>query len=58
LREGLNDVGGGLGTTIGDTGFGFGVVIVVPVFVEVVGRADCEFDLPRVVGVRFLGVDV
>jgi hypothetical protein len=60
LREVLKEVGGGLGTTIGDTGFGFGVAIVVPVVVEVVERVDCDFDfdLPRVVGARFLGADV
>jgi hypothetical protein len=54
LREVLKDVGGGLGTTIGDTGFGLGVVMVVAVVL--VERVD--FDLPRVVGVRLFGVDV
>jgi hypothetical protein len=52
LRDVLEDVGGGLGTTIGETGFGFGVVMVVAVVVvvDVVERVD--FDLPRVVGVK------
>jgi hypothetical protein len=48
LRDGLNDKGGGLGTTIGDAGFDFGCVFVavVVVVLEVVG-----FDFPRVAGV-------
>jgi hypothetical protein len=60
LREVLKEVGGGLGTTIGDTGFGFGVVMVVAVVgvVVVVERVGFDFDLPRVVGVRILGVEV
>jgi hypothetical protein len=60
LREVLKDVGGGLGTTIGDTAFGFGVVMVVAVVgvAVVVERVGFDFDLPRVVGVRFLGVEV
>jgi hypothetical protein len=44
----LTDSGGGLGTTIGDAGFGFGRVFVLVVVVVLEAVA---FDLPRVFGV-------